>query len=158
MNPELNKCKRIKLLIENASGVQNIGERSRKRPYPELKKIYSKLCNEFTFAPLEIIGEVLGNYNHATIIYSINTFEDLADNNGLDFLEVYKIVFNQIQQERKDVHEFQTKKKVPPTASEVNQKFRISLIKIIEKSHSIINKQKLRIEELEKLLEIKNQN
>lgn len=83
------KCKKIKSIIENVYGIKNIGLRSRKRPYPEIKKVYSKLCKTYTNASLCVIGEVLGGYDHATISHSINTFDDLYDYNGLDYIDLF---------------------------------------------------------------------
>jgi hypothetical protein len=152
MNPERNKCERIKKLVELASNCEDVGKRTRKRPFPELKKIYAKLCKLFTLASLEVIGDVLGGYDHATALHAINTFDDLISSNGLDLLEVYENVFKKLTEERKALSEAEGKGEVPLTVHELNQKYRISLIKIIEKGHSIINKKDDRIKVLELLL------
>ena len=153
MNPERNKCERIKKLIEITSGVEDAGKRTRKRPFPELKKIYCKLCKLFTFASLEVIGDVMGKYDHATVLHAIKTFDNLQQTKGLDLAEIYDKVFNKLHEERTSLSEAEGKKEIPLTIPELHQKFRISLIKIIEKGHSVINKKSSRIEELEDLLQ-----
>lgn len=152
VKPEFNKCKLIKKLVEIASGFEDIGIRSRKRPIPELKKIYAKLCKIFTSASLQSIGEVLGNYDHATTLHAINTFDNLFDSKGLDLLDLYKELFDKLNKEKSLLLEAEVKGELPLTITELHQKFRISLIKIIEKGHSIINRKEERIKQLEPLL------
>lgn len=153
MNPEQKKCERIKKLVEVASGFENIGQRTRKRPVPELKKIYSKLCKTFTSASLSTIGQSLGGYDHATALHAITTFDNLLESNGLDCLDLYKELFDKLNKEKSLLAEAEGKGEIPLTIPELHQKFRISLIKIIEKGHSIINRKEERIKKLEPLLE-----
>lgn len=153
MNPEQNKCKRIKKLVEIASGFEDIGQRTRKRPVPELKKIYAKLCKTFTSASLQLIGESLGGYDHATALHAITTFDNLFNTNGLDYINIYKDLFDKLNKERSLLSEAEGKGEIPLTIPELHQKFRISLIKIIEKGHSIINRKEERIKILEEALE-----
>lgn len=153
MNPEQKKCERIKKLVEVASGFENIGQRTRKRPVPELKKIYSKLCKTFTSASLLTIGQSLGGYDHATALHAITTFDNLLESNGLDYLDLYKELFDKLNKEKSLLAEAEGKGEIPLTIPELHQKFRISLIKIIEKGHSIINRKEERIKKLEPLLE-----
>ena len=150
MNPEQKKCERIKSLVEIASGFDDIGKRTRKRPAPELKKIYSKLCKLFTSASLATIGESLGGYDHTTALQAIITFDNLLESNGLDYLDLYKELFDKLNKKKSLL---EGKGEIPLTIPELHQKFRISLINIIEKGHSIINRKEERIKKLEPLLE-----
>lgn len=154
MNTQKQKCKLIKSLLQSLSGIEDIGFRSRKRPYPEVKKIYCKLCKKFTTASLSVIGEVLGNYDHATALHAINSFDDLYDTNGLDHSELYEEAKERLQEEMNALSELESSgKEIPETIFELHQKHLISLIKIIEKGHSIINKRQEQIHNLKELVE-----
>ena len=53
----------------------SLTERKRE-PYVYARCVYAHLCREFTTASLDSIGTLIGR-NHATIINSKNTFDDL---------------------------------------------------------------------------------
>lgn len=141
---EKYKCECIKRLVEQAASVQDIGNRTRTRPFPELKKIYSKLCKIFTSASFEVIGEVLGGYDHATIMHAVRTFDDLHESNGLDCLLVFEEVFLKIK-DNKNLLKKPRRKPADPNA-------KISFIKLVEKYRSIIRKKDARIEALEQFI------
>lgn len=147
MNIEKQKCIRIKKLVETISKVSDIGKRTRKKPFPEYKKIYAKLCLQFTKSSLQVIGDVLGGakpYDHATIIHAHDSFNDLFSTNGLDLPDIYKKAVIQLNKE-KDLFKELDNEEIPLSLFKLNQSNRIKLFKIITKSHSIINKQQQQI-------------
>ena len=93
------KCERIKAIVEEVSGYPDIGVKARTRPYPELRKIYTKLCRLFSSAPLTLIGLVV-NSSHTMTVHNIAKFNELHESGGLDFLYVYDICLSLLQDER----------------------------------------------------------
>lgn len=150
LNIESKKCKKIKKLIEEASGIKDIGIRSRKRPVQEFKKFYCKLCKIFTKASLQTIGETLGEYDHATALHAIKTFDNLSETNGLNYSETYFELFERLKKDKSILRQ----KDEPVHFSNLKdqEEFRISLIKIIEKGHSIINRKEEKVNKLEDLI------
>lgn len=143
-NPDRYKCERIKKLVEEAASVDDIGKRTRHRPFPELKKIYSKLCKIYTQASFQVIGDVLGKYDHATILHAVKTFDDLQESNGLDCLLVFEEVFLKIK-DNKNLLKKPRRKPADPDA-------KVSFIKLVEKYRSIIRKKDARIKALEQFI------
>lgn len=150
MKEEVLKCKRIKSIIEEASGHPDIGIESRKKTITELKKIYSKLCKIFTSATYEDIGKALGGYHHATILNNIKVFDDLLQIQNLDHKLIYESIFDFLQKERED-RIYKTFQKHTPSeiASKVNRE---SLRLVVEKTKELINTKNERIEHLEKVI------
>lgn len=88
-----HKCDLIKYLVEKHSGFKDIGIKSRDDKLPDLKKIYCKLCKEHTKASLKTIADSLSYcYNHASVLYNINKFDDLLETNQLHHVQVYNSV------------------------------------------------------------------
>ena len=86
----LLQCNKIKSLVEKFSGIKNIGTDSRANRIPDLRKIYCKLCKTHTGASYKSIGSVLHEgYHYSSVIYAVNTFDDLFYANQLDFVGVF---------------------------------------------------------------------
>jgi len=84
------KCQRIKFLVEQFSGIKNIGGDSRLPVIADMKKIYCKLAKETTNASLETIGFNLnGKYTHASVLNAIKNFDDLYPTKQLNKREIY---------------------------------------------------------------------
>lgn len=93
------KCTRIKFLVQQFSGVQDIGIKSRKREIADMKKVYCKICKETTKASLSLIGEALnGTYDHASVLHSVTEFDKLYNTKQLCLPEVYKDTLDAIEQ------------------------------------------------------------
>jgi hypothetical protein len=150
INPEKIKCQIIKKLIEETFYIEDAGTRTRKRPHPEVKKIYSSLCKEFTKASLDITGEVLGNYSHCNVLYLSNSFNDLRQTKGLDFLKQYNDLHKKLTEEQDLIKNNQMH--TPFSIKELIEKNRIVFIKICAKYRSVISTRDSRIQYLENLL------
>lgn len=150
INIEAIKCKKIKKLIEETSGINDIGIRSRKRTIQEFKKFYCKLCKIFTTASLQAIGETLGEYDHATALHAIKTFDDLSETKGFTYFESYVEIFEKLKTD-KTLLQYKSKP-VHFSNFKSQEEFRISLIKIIEKGHSIIHRKEEKFNKLEDLI------
>lgn len=86
-----DQCTRIKFLVQQFSGIENIGIKSRKQIISDMKKIYCKICDTKTKASLNIIAAALRDgYNHASVINSIKKFDNLYETKQLLKPEVYK--------------------------------------------------------------------
>lgn len=70
-------CIEIKQLLERLSGVPDIGSRSRKRELCDIKKVYYKLCHEFSRSSSVLASDALGGYTHATALHSVREFHNL---------------------------------------------------------------------------------
>lgn len=91
------QCTRIKFLVQQFSGVPNIGIKSNKRLITDMKKIYCKICHTETKASYCIIAEALRTgYNHASVINSIKKFDALHERKQLLKPEVYKLTLEAI--------------------------------------------------------------
>lgn len=145
LNKEDKTCFFIKKRIEELSCVKNIGERNRKWPMPDLKFIYSKLCRDYTVCSLDKIGYFLGEYDHATILHHINKFDDLFYAGQLKVLDIYNKIC--IELDRKDHH-----KLVYSKNNYLKTKNKLSIFKIIDKSNSIIKRQRTEIQKLKDLI------
>ena len=153
MNIQKEKCRQIKTLLQSLSGIEDIGKRSRERPYPEYKQMFCKLCKEFTKASLSMIGEVLGGYNHATALHNYKKFDDLLETHGLDNLRIYIEAKDLISKQFISFEQTSIlSKNSPEELLQLQAKNRIALIRVIEKSHSVINKKDCLIKSLEPLL------
>ena len=87
------ECKEIKEKIQEFTGVEDIGIKSNKREFSDLKKIYCKLCKQLTISSLAIIANTLRpNYNHASVLHNVRKFEDLGKQ--LTCFDIYLKVFN----------------------------------------------------------------
>lgn len=94
---DLEKCKTIKKAIEKRTGFLDIGVNSRKRIYIDLRMIYCKLCKTLTKAPLSTIAFVLRpNFNHATVLHSLKTFDDFESINQVSFIKTYTEVKDEL--------------------------------------------------------------
>ena len=128
---EAKKCRYIKKLIEDKSGVKDIGIRNRERHIVDLRKIYASLCREFTLAPLRIIAEIL-NIDHSTVLHNLRSFDNLYNTQQLSYMALYDNIHNKL--------------------SDGNTKFKISPKAEREELIRIIVNQKKRIKELEKMI------
>jgi chromosomal replication initiation ATPase DnaA len=59
--------------------VAQIQSKSRKREYVEPRQIYCKLAKKFTEMPFAAIGQTLEGRDHTTVLYSIQTINDLIE-------------------------------------------------------------------------------
>jgi len=85
------QCKNIKNIIERISGTLDIGIKSRKRPIPDLKKIYCNLCKKHTNASLNTIAKSLNqNYDHSSVMAGIKEINNLIDVNQFLLFKLYK--------------------------------------------------------------------
>lgn len=86
-----DQCTRIKFLVQQFSGVSDIGIKSRKQVISDLKKIYCKIAKDKTKASLSIIASCLREgYNHASVLHSIKKFDNLYSTKQLLHIDVYK--------------------------------------------------------------------
>lgn len=148
MNTEINKCRRIKKLIEDSSGIEDIGKRCRSGHYPELKKMYTHLCLKYTKCTLREIGDILGGYRHSNMIHMSRSFADILEVNQMNLPNVYYQVMERLEFESK----FLSYEKIPASIHEVDQNHRTNLIKIIDKGHNVISKQRREIDVLKSIL------
>ncbi|MGD2113408.1 MAG: helix-turn-helix domain-containing protein [Acidobacteriota bacterium] len=109
-----DKCTRIKFLVQQFSGVPDIGMKSRKRIVSDMKKVYCKICKEKTKASLATIGRALnGTYDHASVLHSIKEFNKLYETNQLTSPEVYEQVIEALDEIKElEVKEESTNKKI----------------------------------------------
>ena len=68
----------IKSIVENYFEI-NLKKNSRKRYITDARKIYCKLCREYTKESFVSIGRQIGK-DHATILYHSRTADDLVKN------------------------------------------------------------------------------
>lgn len=144
-NKEEKTCFFIKKRIEELSCIENIGERCRKWPKPDFRFIYSKLCREYTICSLDMIGFILGEYDHATILNNIKRFDNLFYTGQLGGIDIYNEISNQL--DKKNNHKF-----ISSTDRNQKRKPKLLLFNIIEKSNSIIKRQRSEINELKKVI------
>lgn len=90
LDTDIDKCILIKKLVQRLSGVANIGHKTRNRDYVHLRKIYCKLCQDFTLSSLRVIGKGLRKgYDHATVLHAIKTFDIHFELNQLNHVVIY---------------------------------------------------------------------
>ena len=83
-------CQKIKALIEEYSGIEDIGIDSHVRYISDMKKIYCAICREKTKATFKTIATVLRKgYNHASVINCTKKFHALYSTNQLLRKDVY---------------------------------------------------------------------
>lgn len=88
--PQEEKCKAIKNIIERLSGVLDIGENTRKKPIPDLKKIYCKLCRTKTEASFQTIADSLReNYNHSSVVACVKEIDALIEVKQFSLIKFY---------------------------------------------------------------------
>lgn len=93
------QCRKIKSLVEEHSGIEDIGLKSRKRELSDLKKIYCKLCRIHTKASLDTIGLVLrDDYDHSSVFNCIKKFDILYPNKQIVWESVFRSVTSVINQ------------------------------------------------------------
>ena len=88
-------CRNIKKLIEQKSGIDNLGVRTRKGKFPAYRFVYFKLCRKFTTVSLETIANYVNLSNHATVIYGINKYDELQ---GSKFLSDAESCYKEINE------------------------------------------------------------
>lgn len=89
-------CQYVKKRIGELSGIRDFGKKYRKREYADLKKIYCKLCRQFTKHSLAKIGMGLyPNYNHDGVLKSIRKFDELKEE-LLYYDKVYKPLYYEL--------------------------------------------------------------
>ena len=87
---DILQCTIIKLLVEEHSGVRDIGILSRSSGLPSLKQIYCKCCRAYTNASYGTIAVCLrSGYHHTTAMYSVKTFDNLFQTKQFYFSEVF---------------------------------------------------------------------
>lgn len=143
-----SKCFFIKSLIEKATGYDDIGNGSRKRPYPELRMMFSKLCRDFSGAPYEVIGDILGGYDYSTIIRHKRVFDDLLSVNGVDYVHVYEDIKKQlIELKEMDIHDHEQVSLIT-----LRRHYRNRFFEMSDKYRNVINYQTEIIRELKNKL------
>jgi len=86
-------CQEIKEKIQTLSGVDDLGIKSNKREFSDLKTIYCKLSKQFTISSLSVIANTLRpNYSHASVLHHLTKFDALG--NQLTCFDIYMDVFN----------------------------------------------------------------
>lgn len=106
-------CEEIKEKIQELSGVEDIGIESNKRINSDLKKIYCKLCKQFTKASLSTIGTTLRiKYTHDLVFYNIKKFNELGSQ--LIWFDIYMKIFNdfKLQEDLQESVKALTKSKI----------------------------------------------
>jgi hypothetical protein len=89
----MNNCQEIKEKIQELSGVDDLGIKSNKREFSDLKTIYCELCKQFTISSLSVIANTLRpNYSHASVLHHLKKFDALG--NQLTCFDIYMDVFN----------------------------------------------------------------
>lgn len=102
INVQANKCANIKTVIELLSGVNDIGAISRKRPIPDLKKIYCKVCSLKTNAPYEVIAsELNGQYTHSSVSINIKEFDQLSERKQFPLFDLFEDVLYTLDERTK---------------------------------------------------------
>lgn len=82
----------IKRTLEEVSGVHDIGIRKRVRFNSDLKKTYFKLASELTKSGLSLMGQILGNYDHATALHNRRQFDNLYESESFTCNVIYEEV------------------------------------------------------------------
>ena len=85
----------IKNLIDKVFDVDIASKSRHREQYVYPRAIYAHLCKEYTNASLEAIGAYIGR-NHATMINSKRTFDDLVNNNYI-FSKMVKEAMSELQ-------------------------------------------------------------
>lgn len=91
-NEKLNMNQHIESIIELTAQHFNVNVKliksSSKRPFPDCRKMITKICHEYGYS-YKTIGDSLGGRDHSTMITSINSHNDLMQTN-----ERYRSNFN----------------------------------------------------------------
>ena len=144
------RCESIKKIVQRLSGFEDISFRTRKRPIPELRFIYYYLCRMFVpEASLSLIGFVLGSFDHATVLHGIKTVKNLIDSNSLDRSDVLYESIKVIELEAAKYSEI-PEDELEPTIQQLQSKYRIALMQIIDKRQIVMNKLMVKINDLER--------
>lgn len=89
VNVQRRKCLKIKYLLEEISGFEDIGKTTRISPLPDIRKMYSKLCSDYTIASDTIIADALGDYERSSIVSQIKMFNVYYPVNSLNRSDIY---------------------------------------------------------------------
>lgn len=80
----------------NISRIQFLA-RNRKREYVFIRHMIAFICVENKLGTLKFIGKILGNFDHSTIINSINVVQDLRDSNDIEFMPIYNALIHLVE-------------------------------------------------------------
>ena len=90
---EEKQCEKIKLLVEEFSGLKDIGVKSMGANIPDLKKIYCKLCKTYTKASYKVMATTLRHgYNHSSALVAVKKFDDYFENDQIYRIDVFHSV------------------------------------------------------------------
>lgn len=86
--------KRIKLLVAEYFGIESykIDYKSRKRKIVKPRQLAHYFSKELTKESLETIGLAIGNQDHATVLYSCKTVNNLSDTD-----KQFKLMVNSVR-------------------------------------------------------------
>lgn len=143
--------KRIKMLTESKFNVGDLATKKRDRHIVYCRQVAIRLSKEFLKSySLQKIGSEY-NKDHATVLHSLKEFEINKDQPY--FLPYYSVYAECRQILKKHQAKFQ---KVDldenyETIHDLKIDYKIKMIKMIEKSHNIINRQRKAIDRLAKI-------
>lgn len=149
ITPEL-----IKALVESESKINDISVRSRKRKIVELRFCYYHLAHKFCIKPkvsIQEIGNVVG-VDHSTVLHGKKQLVNFLGKKVFTANDVYYSVHKRLveliseDKEEKLMH--------LDDAILVNQYWRRKHIRLIDKTHSVLNKYIKRVKLLEERLSV----
>ena len=130
--------KEIKQIVESFSGIEDLSINKRTMFLTDVRFSYMKLCREFTSESFLKIGLTISR-NHATVMNGIKKFDDRLFLSQLTSEDVYLKAKNYIKKYIFDESKIEnTKEKITSLDSAIVH-YRLRLIKIIEKNHSVIS-------------------
>ena len=122
----------IKTLVEYELKIPNIGVKTKTNRMVFARYVCVALCGVFTKASSHEIGIALKR-DHATVLHARQEFDKLIETKEFEkYKQAYLRLFKVLSMSNRNPLMFQT-------PEEIEQKYRIRLIKIIDKNHRVIN-------------------
>lgn len=108
----------IDLILNEVSKTVNIPVeyflvKYRNRELVTARQVSMSLARRFTDKPLAVIGELMGGRDHATVLHSIRTIDDLLTTKDPETTRIYNAVFEKLVNIQKEYT-------YPPTGQENN--------------------------------------
>jgi len=161
----------IKKLVEKDSGVEDISIKSRKRHYVDLRSVYFDLCYDYCNPKQcnESIGKLV-NKDHATVLHGRKLIKYILFTSKFTANKTYenvlKIIKKHTDEDCESDSEFYDLIKNMNVKDKLNdnykkiimQHWRLKHIRLVEKSHSVINNYKKQNEDIKNKLQSLDKN